>query len=180
MIVAFGSIIPIQEYRSTFPDNGEHDPYFLALAHTLINMAHIGAEISPSLASGVSVCCEEDRRTSARAYQLYADLKATSSWSDGNKLVDFSVASKSLNGLQGADVLAREAFKHASNLGKRRTRKPVKRLRNRTSFHLWTKECLEYLKSRGGLDNLEALTSWDDGSAALPQFTTFYRDSFGE
>ena len=80
--------------------------------------------------------------------------------------------------LQAADLMAREAFKHADNLGVRRTRKPVKELHDRISFHLWTKQSLEYLKDNGGPDNLATLIGWAQGSIKPPQMVRFTGSSF--
>jgi hypothetical protein len=122
--------------------------------------------------------CHEDGQTSPAASKIYHDLKATPGWVDSKYLVGFSVAGKELAGLQGADLIAREAFKHADNLGKRKTRKPVKELHKGTSFHLWTRDSLEYLRSKGGPDNLETLTTWGQRGETVPQMTVWFRDKF--
>ena len=157
-------MIPIQEYHSVFPGSGEYDPYFLALKHMLINMAYIGAMMTERARRhaiiGIKIWHEESPATTAGAFQTYGELKALKKWEDGNYLSGFAVANKKLMALQGADLLAREAFKHADNLGIRPTRRPVKALKNRINFHLWNRECLEYLRSSGGPSNLEALTMW--------------------
>lgn len=119
----------------------------------------------------------EEGDTSTKAFQIYRDLKAVGTWEDSKYLVGFSVGTKRLNGLQGADLIAREAFKHADNRFTRRTRKPIEALRRQTSFHLWTRESLDYLKSKGGPDNLVALTSWGLGEVA-PQMIYWFGKSF--
>lgn len=143
-LCGFGSIVPTRNYRAIFPNSREHDPYFLALKHTIINMACIAKRLSSAAiaASPDSIAiCHEDGDTSAEAYTVYRDLKALQGWVDAKYLDGFTSASKRLNGLQGADLIAREAFKHAVNLGVRKIRKPVKSLQTRLSFHLWTNDC---------------------------------------
>lgn len=173
-LMGYGSIVPIPEYRSIFPGSDEYDPYFLALKHTIINMAHIASNANddPELARRGSVrvsIVHEDGPTSARAYQIYTELKSVSSWPDAQNLIGFTHADKNLCALQGADLIAREAFKHADNTGLRPTRRPVKSLKRRIAFHIWNRPCLEYLKAHGGPNNLEVLTDWVDKELSAPR-----------
>ena len=174
----FGAIVPIQEYRAVFPDAGEYDPYFLALKHTIINMAYLCrlAALSGNLDS-VKICHEEGS-TSGGAFEIYSRLKAVPGWIDAKYLAGFSVDTKELAALQGADLIAREAFKHADNLGVRKTRKPVKALQQGLSFHLWTRESLEYLRAKGGPDHLEALTTWGQIGEQVPQMVNWFAQGF--
>jgi hypothetical protein len=178
----YGSVVPVPEYKALFPTCDEYDPYLLALKHVLVNMAYIGATFqqgSPTELIKVQLWHEESKTTSARAFQTYADLKAVESWNDRYYLASFATGSKSLLELQAADLLAREAFKYVDNLGVRRTRIPVKRLRARMAFHLWNRECLEYFRSQGGPSNHEVLTDWArKPSNELPEMTRFYADEF--
>ena len=151
---SYGAIIPVQEYLAVFPNSGKHDPYLLAFKQMLINMAYICRLAHLQGEDDTVTIIHEDGDTSPAAFQIYHDLKVLDGYADSKYLVGFSVSDKSLNALQGADLIAREAFKHADNLGIRKLRKPVDRLKSRTSFHLWTRESLEYLKCKGGPDNL--------------------------
>jgi hypothetical protein len=175
---AFGAVVPMDDYRAVFLDSQEYDPYFLALKQTIINMAYLGRLATLSGYSDSVTICHEDSQASPAARQIYDDLKATPGWVDSKYLVGFSVGDKRLAPLQGADLIAREAFKHADNLGKRRTRKPVRTLHWATSFHLWSRESLEYLKAKGGPDNLETLTTWGQRGETVPQMKRWFRDSF--
>jgi hypothetical protein len=47
-----------------------------------------------------------------------------------------------------------------------------------TSFHLWSRESLDYLKAKGGPDNLEALTTWGQRGETVPQMKRWFRESF--
>jgi hypothetical protein len=174
----FGAVVPVADYRAVFPDCRELDPYFLALKQTIINMAYLGRLATLSGYSDSVAICHEDGDTSPAALQIYSDLKAVPGWEDSKYLVGFSVETKKLAPLQGADLAAREAFKHADNLGKRKTRKPVMALHWATSFHLWTRDSLEYLKSKGGQDDLDALTTWGQRGETVPQMKHWFRDSF--
>jgi hypothetical protein len=127
---------------------------------------------------GIDILHEESQATSGRAFEIYAALKAVKSWPLRTKLKKFSVGDKSIMALQGADLVAREAFKHVDNLGIRATRKPVKVLQRFASFHLWTRGALEYLRDNGGPDNLELLTSWPTLNPQPPALINFFADSF--
>jgi hypothetical protein len=176
----FGSIISIPEYRAVFPKSGEYDPYYLAVKHSIINMAYLGRLSAHDLDfRAISVMHEEGDRT-GRVYEIFKEMKLVSSWPDAKYLDGFSIGSKRVNGLQVADLVAREAFKHVDNLGERPIRKPVKKLKNQTSFHLWTRECLEYLRDNGGQNNLTFLTAWGQTGDKFPQMTRLYRDRFDE
>jgi hypothetical protein len=47
-LIGIGSVVPVQEYRAVFPGSAEHDPYFLAMKHAIVNMATLGAWIAPA------------------------------------------------------------------------------------------------------------------------------------
>jgi hypothetical protein len=175
---SFGAVVPIVEYRAVFPGSDKYDPYFLALKQTIINMAYVCRLSARSGADDSVTICHEDGETSPQAFQIYHDLKSVPGWSDSKYLVGFSVGDKRLTGLQGADLIAREAFKHADNLGIRNTRKPVLGIKQGASFHLWTRESLEYLKSKGGPTNLEALASWGQRGETVPQMFHWFGDKF--
>lgn len=181
-LMCFGSIVPVPLYRKIFPGSKEDDPYLLAVRHMIVNMAMIGSEIAGSFAEadGVKIWCEDDRDTSAEAIRIYQALKHLDGWEDGKYLKGFAVASKELNAIQGADLIAREAFKHIDNLGLRRMRRPVRKLRDSATFHVWDEACLAYLKANGGPTNLRLLTEWGyKKPPEVPEMPNFYRSSFG-
>ncbi len=162
----FGSVVPVPEFREVFPDSDSSDPYLLALTHTLINMAEIGRQIASSARlrhlgrpDGLQVWVEEGD-TDIESLRLFKALKSNASWDGRQFLKSFATADKSVMAMQGADLVAREAFKHADNRGIRPTRKPMKEMKGRMSFHVWNRECLEYLKSAGGPENLDFLVEW--------------------
>jgi hypothetical protein len=176
-----GFIVPVADYRHVFPDAQEYDPYFLAVRHTLINMAYV-ASPKPSLDRAgkidLRIVCEESTTTSARAKKIYDELKTFPGWRWGKAIAGFSTGTKRLMPLQAADLIAREAYKHAVNLGMRPTRKPVKTLHNRLSFHLWTRPALEYLRDHGGPADLTTLTGWGQSAEKPPQMHRFYGTTF--
>jgi hypothetical protein len=179
-VFGVGSIVPVEDYRAMFPDAGEYDPYFLALKHTLINMAKVGAGPPYDWLGDmdVRIVCEDSDTTSSGAFRVYQELKAFPGWTWGRALAGFSTVSKKLMALQAADMVAREAYKHAANLGERKTRKPVKVLNERLSFHLWTRETLEFLRDNGGPSNLDALTNWGKPGPPRPQMHRFCGSTF--
>jgi hypothetical protein len=177
---AFGAIVPAGEYREIFPESHKYDPYFLALKQTIINMAYICRLAGLQGLADSVVICHEDGETSTEAFQIYKDLKSLATWNDSKYLDGFSVGTKKLAGLQGADLVAREAFKHADNLGVRPLRRSVKAIQKSTSFHLWNRDGLEYLKSKGGPSNLEALTTWGQTGEKAPQIINWFGDGFNQ
>jgi hypothetical protein len=160
-VMTFGAVVPIPEYRAVFPDGGKYDPYFLAFKQAIINMGRIAADIAPHTVQEVGMrVIVEDGDSTPGAFKIWHELRRIEYWEHAKYLTGFDTGTKTLLALQGADLMAREAFKHADNLGIRKTRKPVKALQDRISFHLWTRDTLEYLKAKGGPQNLEALINW--------------------
>jgi hypothetical protein len=179
----FGSVVPVPEFRAVFPGCSEYDPLYRELKHTIINMASIGARIASSStfrSDGIQLWLE-DGDTTVESVRIYQALKAVDGWEHRSFLKGFSTADKSVMALQGADLIAREAFKHADNRGVRRTRRPVQEMKSRMSFHVWNRECLEYLRDNGGPDNLRALTTWPNKRPPeIPVMTMYHRDGFDD
>ena len=179
-VKCFASMVPIPDYRKVFPESGEYDPYILALKHTMINMARVGAQLAQSHleADGIAIW-HENGDTTPEAVRIFQSLKALSEWQDGRFLRVFAIGTKGLLPLQGADLIAREAFKLVDNIGKRPIRIPVQRIKMISSFHVWNKDCFEYLKANGGPSNLKVLTEWGyKEPPEIPSMTTYYQDSF--
>ena len=139
-------------------------------------MAHIGAlRTEPWLPPAGVKIWHEDSQLSWRVHQIYSEFKHLEGWGHSRYLEGFAVGPKKIMALQGADLFAREAFKHADNWGKRPTRKPVKEMRDQIAFHLWTRECLEYLRDHGG--NTAAGTAfWGKDGSNPPQMIRLWRD----
>jgi hypothetical protein len=179
-LMAFGAVVPVDAYRAVFPSSSKHDLYLLAFKQMVVNMGRIGADLSSFSpeTSEVKLWVEDGDEfpDSARAWH---DLPRVQSWDHARFLTKFAAQDKGVMVLQGADLIAREAFKHADNRGVRKIRKPLEALKNRFSFHLWTRECLEYLRDRGGAENLELLTHWGQPEKPL-QMIHFYGSTFDE
>lgn len=157
----FASIVPSDEYRGVFPRSGEYDPYYLAIRHTIINMAELGHSASKKIKSGGMECWfEQSHSTSNRTKTLYDELRAVASWEPAKSLKGIHFAGKDLHQLQTADLIAREAFKHFDNQGLRPTRIPMRRMSKLLNFIVWRKEQLEYLRDNGGPEDLGLLTTW--------------------
>jgi len=177
-VMTFGAIVPIPEYRAVFPNSGPYDPYFLAFTQAMINVARMGADIGTQTIQAVEMrVVVEDGDSSAGAFNIWHNLRRVQSWEHAKYLTGFSIGPKKLMALQGADLMAREAYKHADNLGVRKIRKPVKSLQDRISFHLWTRDCLDYLKAKGGPQNLAALINWGR-TEKPPEMTRFFGSTF--
>jgi|SRR5882762_35226 len=170
MLSAFASIVPIADYKDVFPDCKKYDPYYLAVRHTILNMAHIGW----AGRHHVKLWFEDNPATSPMTLKIYNEVKSVKNWDPATYLLGITFGSKSLYPLQAADLVAREAFKHVDNLGTRSTRIPMKRLGNRAAFALWRKEALVHLRDNGGPENIELLTSWEQTEP--PPIPYFYKN----
>jgi hypothetical protein len=167
---AFASIVPIADYREVFPGCARYDPYYLAVRHTILNMAHIGWMGRHH----VKLWFEDNPATTPTTLRIYNELKNAKNWEPATYLLGITFGSKSLYPLQAADLVAREAFKHVDNLGARPTRIPMKRLGGRSVFALWKKDALTYLRDNGGPANIELLTS--SRKTKPPRMPYFYKN----
>jgi hypothetical protein len=166
----FASIVPIDAYREVFPGSAKYDPYYLAVRHTIINMATIGDRVGKQ----TKLWFEDSHATSGTSLNIYHEIRSTT-WGPAKRLDGITFADKKLCPLQAADLVARESFKHIDNLGVRPTRVPVKRLQHRLNFILWNRAALEYLRDNGGPDDYGLLTNWTRGGP-VPQMTVFWRN----
>jgi hypothetical protein len=178
-LMGFASIVPVAEYREVFPGAKEFDPYFLAVRHAIINMGIIGQQIAPAFgAEGIDVFFENSQKLH-REHKEFDDIRDVSSWQASKYLRNFHPADKEVMAVQGADLVAREAFKHADNRGVRATRRPVRELKHRMSFHMWDRTCLEYLRDHGGPDDLTTMTEWGYKlPPEVPAMKFYYKDGF--
>jgi hypothetical protein len=153
----FASIVPVADYRAVFPGCKPFDPYYLAVRHTLINMAVIADRIGDSM----EVWFEDSSGTSVSSLAIYQQLRAVKQWKPASRLTsNIHFGSKSLCPLQAADLVAREAFKHMGTIGTGTPRKAVADLSQRLCFIVWNRETLSYLRDHGGPDDFNLLTSW--------------------
>ena len=173
----YASIVPIDEYKAVFPDCAEYDAYYLSVKHTIINMAEIGHHERKRYGFGGTQCWfEHSETTSGTTRVIYDQLRAVVTWEQGKSLdSDVHFHDKTLSQLQAADLVAREAFKHFLNQGKRKTRIPLQRMGELLNFTVWRRPQLEYLRDNGGPNNLELLSSWGrDDRPPPPQFETYW------
>jgi hypothetical protein len=181
-IHGFASVVPIAPYRAVFPDAKEYDPYYLAVRHTLINMAHIGHAYKTKWGiEGMTCWFEDGDATTGSTRRIYKELRSTETWETAGSLSPCPIfEDKNLRPLQAADLVAREAFKHFLNLGERPTCIPLKRMTDLLTFAVWDQSTLEYLRDHGGPEDLGLLTSWEKwealGRPQPPPFTTFWRN----
>jgi hypothetical protein len=151
---AFGTVIPIPLYKSFFPNSRREAPYLLAVRLTIIEMARLASRNKERIQLWF-----EEGPYQGKIAEAYRGLKHHKSWKERESLDQISFGDKRMIPLQAADLVAREGFKVAVNMGKRPVRKPLARLWNRAGIVIWTRECLQELKDRGGPESLNALTS---------------------
>jgi hypothetical protein len=129
-----------------------------------------------NIGHSVKLWFEDSDTTSPSTFRIYQALRKLKTWPPASRLSNIDFGGKELCPLQAADLVAREAFKHISNLGVRPTRIPAKRMGDRLNFVVWNRETLEYLRDHGGPTNLELLTSWGDQGEKVPQMKVFWRN----
>lgn len=156
----FASIVPVRVYREAFPDCREDDAYLLTIPHAIMNVAFI----AHGSKADVDVWFESGSKNGA--IRNHFDSIKSLAWEPAKRLRRISFDSKWLRPLQSADFVAREAFKHVDNLGKRPIRKPMRRLGERLYFIAWNEEALKHLAMNGGPRNLEFLARWDRQTGA--------------
>lgn len=144
----FASVVPVDLYRRLFPDAGEYDPYYLAVTHSIVGLASVARLHHNKFGFGGMECWFEDSdATTGRTRDIYKSLKKLRTWPDADMLMPTpNFKDKGLWTLQAADLVAREAFKHFDNIGKRDTRIPVKRMLSLLNFARWNEETLETCK----------------------------------
>jgi hypothetical protein len=153
---AYGCAVSVQDYAEVFPGYGEHDPYLLCIADCIASIAEIAEVSSRSVApyglppTDVQFWIEENKDTAGRATQIFYDLKGIHLWNPSARLSGVTHLGKQIVGLQAADLIAREVFKHFDNKGIRPTRKPVITLANHVTFHPWEKPQLKWMAENGG------------------------------
>ena|ERR1022692_585592 len=179
-IHGYASVVPIATYKSVFPNCDEYDPYYLAIRHSIINMGELGHKEQRLRGTGGMKCWFEDSTaTRGKTRLIYEALRDLESWKASVSLApNAQFEPKTLRPLQAADLIAREAYKHFINLGRRKTRIPVDRLKHLLNFHLWSRPSLEFLRDNGGPEDINLLTSWESSIPKPPQFDRYWGDDF--
>ncbi|MGH9740303.1 MAG: hypothetical protein ACRD4X_17205 [Candidatus Acidiferrales bacterium] len=154
-LAGFGSIVPIEAYKKAFPGCADTEPYKLAIPHVLMNMA----SIADNWGVDVNIWFEDGGPVGFIA-ETFQNIKRMN-WLPSKRLKSLWFSGKEIHALQAADLLAREAFKHLDNLGRRPIRKPFARIGENVFFITWTEGSLRYLAANGGTKNLELLAHWD-------------------
>jgi hypothetical protein len=150
----FASIVSVADYRSIFSNADLYDPFYLCVKSAIAQLGFM----ANTAGQDIDMWFEEgDHDEKIRS--IHKEFKALASWKHGERLLGITARDKRFIPLQGADLLAREAYKYFHNQGVRPDRKPFVRLRNQLMFHCWTLPALEELKRNGGQENLEFLST---------------------
>jgi hypothetical protein len=165
----FASVVPVQQYKKVFPKCKEHDPFRLAVIHTIINMAVVASRLTCDVGLWF-----ERGPGSAVVLDIFNSVSGMD-WEPAKRLKGLHLETKELRLLQCADLVAREAFKHSDNLGVRRTRIPVLRLWDDLFFTRWNEKTLTFLSQNGGPDNVRLFTQWDE-IVDSPKFHIFWKN----
>ncbi len=156
----FGTIVDVEAFRKVFPGSSV-DAYSLIFAHTAINLA-ISAEIDEAAFgrkdNEVHIWHEGGPREN-KLGEIFLRLRNLTDWLPSKYLKTFTIGTKDMPAIQAADLIARETFKYADNLGERDTRIPVQRFieNSKIRFFPWDRRCLERLRTYGSPDDLIAI-----------------------
>ena len=165
------AIVPVDEFRRSFPALRDRDAFFLAVTQVIMNMAHIA-----NLAVFKAEMWFEQGPYNGMVHQVYDSVRALN-WKPARSLGGIHFEGKKLRPLQAADLIARESFKHLDNLGVRKTRIPVRRMSDILCFMRWTEPALQRLAANGGPTNLMYLANLDAPDNA-PQLVHFWKKSW--
>lgn len=161
-LMGFAGIVPVAEYEKAFPQCGKDDSYFLALRQVMMNVAYV----THKLGHQGNVWFEKGSYP-GETHKIFNAICAFKSWSPSRSLRGLYFDTKKLRPLQAADLVAREAFKHIKNIGKRPTRRPVQRMRGNLCFMLWNAKTLAHIADNGGAENLLTLIQLDEKAPYL-------------
>jgi hypothetical protein len=148
-IVAFGIVVPVQEFRLVFPSlKGDYAPYRLAVQYVMAALANYCHDSR----NDVSLVFEDSNAATGLTLEEYSRLKGVGSWPGSARLSGIDFKDKRLVALQAADLLAREAFKHLDNIDdqSRATRKPLQRLLGKYHLYCVTPQALVRLRDELG------------------------------
>ncbi|HTW95732.1 MAG TPA: hypothetical protein VMD30_13095 [Tepidisphaeraceae bacterium] len=153
-----GIYVNIGEYRGVFSGTNAPEPYSLIFSHAVALAAMFGAQAPAMGQSSDTYIWHEGGSRDGKINEIFRQFRDLTEWPLSQILQAFAIGRKNFSAVQAADLVARETFKYADNLGSgRNVRIPVKRLIEHITFFPWTKECLERLKSYG----------WPSGPMAL-------------
>jgi hypothetical protein len=157
-LFGFASIIPVSDFKTVFPSLREREATQTAIAHVVVNMASVANRARDDFALWF-----ESGNHNSWTVNVFERLRA-SGWEAINHVRGPAFENKQYQPMQAADLVAREAFKHIDNLGRRDPRKALVKISNTMFFMLWTVGTLKHFAENGGPDKLNAL--WESRELA--------------
>jgi hypothetical protein len=155
-----GTAVPVPLFREIFPDAQPDDAQRLAIRHVLVSLVKIARRRNER----VKVWFESGP-TDADALRAYNEVRAFNfpNVLERDRLAGIAFGDKTMYALQAADLAAREAFKAASNRGKRPRRKPLLRMWFQTGILEFSNTCLVRLRDAGGPLAISAIEGMGKG-----------------
>jgi len=154
-LFGFASVVPVAEFECVFPSLGKERAFGLAATQAIFNAAHIADRV------GMDVHLWFEQGQIGIVSSAYESVRMLN-WKPAQRLRGISFDTKHLRPLQGADLIAREAYKHMDNLGVRPTRIPIHEMWENLFFMLWTEGSLRYVAAQGWPENPECLAKFSD------------------
>jgi len=149
-LLGIGSAVHLEEFWSIFPNVAPDSPYFLCFQDIVVEFAAAASVVIP--VDEVEFIFDRSQRFQYNATVLFDKFTKIPEWRDKFRLNKITFAAKDRTpGVQVADLIARETFKHRENqlYSERKTRLSIKALAatNRFRFRFWTLADLVQLKA---------------------------------
>jgi hypothetical protein len=142
-LLGIGGVVNLKEFWEAFPSVNRDSPYFLCFQDIVVNFALLTHLVVPI--DQVDFVFDRSQRYQYNATILFEKFNKMPEWYDRFRLNEIRFASKDTTpGLQVADLVARESFKHLDNQlsSKRLPRLPMRALgtSQKFRFRFWIKE----------------------------------------
>lgn len=149
-LLGISGVVNLKEFWEAFPHVNRDSPYFLCFQDIVVNFALAAHLVIPI--DQVDFVFDRSQRYQYNATVLFEKFNRMPDWYDSFKLNEIRFASKDTTpGLQVADLIARESFKHLDNqLSSRRLpRLPMRALgaSQKFRFRFWIKKDFDALRA---------------------------------
>ncbi len=149
-LIGIGSAVNLEEFWEIFPNVVPDSPYFLCFQDIVVDFAAAASVVIPL--DEVDFVFDRNQRFQYNATVLFEKFSNIPEWKQKFRLNEIRFAPKDKTpGIQVADLVARETFKHLENQlhSNRKTRLSIRALAatNRFRFKFWTRRDLEQLRA---------------------------------
>jgi len=147
-LIGIGSAVNLEEFWDVFPNVVDDSPYFLCFQDIVVDFAAAASVVIPL--DEVDFVFDRSQRFQYNATVLFEKFSKIPEWKDKFRLNEIRYAPKDKTpGVQVADLVARETFKHLENQlhSRRLPRLSIRALAatQRFRFKFWIRKDLEQL-----------------------------------